>query len=98
VRVAEFRREVQHLSAFNLNDFPFHGAAFASPKSGRRQRCGKENHAFPWWVPSQFVLELRLRDLQHDEITRSCGEVNDLIARLLGEALPTDHLAHGDLP
>src|ERR1700676_2895819 len=39
-----------------------------------------------------------LRDLQRDEVTASGGEVNDLIGRLLGEALPAVHLAHGDLP
>jgi hypothetical protein len=30
-------------------------------------------------------------------ITASCGEVNDRIRRLLGEASPTVHLAHRDL-
>ena len=44
----EFRREVQRLSALNLLDFPFPGAAFASPKSSGRRRRRKENLAFPW--------------------------------------------------
>ena len=44
----EFRREVQCLSALNLLDFPFPGAAFASPKSSGRRRRRKENLAFPW--------------------------------------------------
>jgi IS30 family transposase len=43
----EFRREVQCLSALNLLDFPFPGAAFASPKSSGRRRRRKENLAFP---------------------------------------------------
>jgi hypothetical protein len=44
-------------------------------------------------VRSQFVLG----DLQHDEVTRSCGEVNRLIGRPLVEASLAVHLAHCDL-
>src|SRR5437762_1118363 len=36
-------------------------------------------------------------NLPRDDITASCGEVNDLIGRLLGEASPAVHLAHRDL-
>ena len=43
----EFRREVQRLSALNLLDFPFPGAAFAFPKSSGRRRGRKENLASP---------------------------------------------------
>src|SRR5271170_2525471 len=37
-------------------------------------------------------------DTNRFEIIASCGEVNNLIGRLLGEALPTIDLAHHDLP
>jgi hypothetical protein len=37
-------------------------------------------------------------DLRRDEITASCGEVNNLIGRLFGEALPPVDLAHRNLP
>jgi hypothetical protein len=43
------------------------------------------------------VIEAHLRNLPRDDVTASCGEVNDLIGRLLGEALPTVHFAHRDL-
>ena len=36
-------------------------------------------------------------NLPRDDITASCGEVNDLIGRLLGEASPAVRLAHRDL-
>jgi hypothetical protein len=37
-------------------------------------------------VPPRFVLALIWRDLQRDEVTRSCGEVNRLIERTFVEA------------
>ena len=35
------------------------------------------------------------RDLQRDEVTRSCGEVNDLIKGPLGKVSPASDLADG---
>ena len=43
------------------------------------------------------IGEIALLQPQRDDITVSSSEVNDLIGRLLGEALPTVHFAHCDL-
>jgi hypothetical protein len=37
------------------------------------------------------------RNLQRNDITASCGELNDLIGRLLDETLLAVHFAHRDL-
>jgi hypothetical protein len=45
-----------------------------------------------------FGWNLFWRNLEHDEVTGSCDEVNDLIEGLFAEALPAIDFAHCDLP
>ena len=44
------------------------------------------------------AIGVGIGDLQRVEIIGSCGEVKDLIGRLLGEGGPTIDLSHCDLP
>src|ERR1700738_4777111 len=60
---------------------PFKESTWARTTRWRRDLCWN-------WV---------WHNLPRDDITASCGEVNDLIGRLLGEASPAVHLAHRDL-
>src|ERR1700730_11294336 len=61
VSLPEFWREVQHLSALSLLDFPFLGAAFASSKYSGRRRRGRENPIFPWCARASQGVALRVR-------------------------------------
>jgi hypothetical protein len=68
-------------------------AAFLTTKA-----CLKHMYSYPSrFSAARSWTRNHWRDLQRDEVTRSCGEVNDLIARLLGETLPTVCLAHRNL-
>jgi hypothetical protein len=49
------------------------------------------------WVGA-VAIGVGIGDLQRVEIIGSCGEVKDLIGRLLGEGGPTIDLSHCDLP
>jgi hypothetical protein len=57
----EFRREVQHLSALSLLDFPFLGAAFASSKCSGRRRRGRGKSDLSLVSPSAPSVALRVR-------------------------------------
>ncbi|HEX2462650.1 MAG TPA: hypothetical protein VHJ58_21095, partial [Vicinamibacterales bacterium] len=49
------------------------------------------------WVPSGMWLELTWRDLRHNEVIWSSGEVNRLIDELGSQGLPSIDFAHIDL-
>jgi hypothetical protein len=57
----EFRREVRHLSALSLLDFPFLGAAFASSKCSGRRRRGRGKSDLSLVSPSAPSVALRVR-------------------------------------
>ncbi len=48
-------------------------------------------------VPARLVLGLADASSGGNEAIRSCGEVNDLIVWLFGEALPAVDFVHGNL-